>query len=193
MMRQRLGFLAAELARRRNQGWRIAHVEWSPEPGSAALEVDGAAVGLRGKIDRIDVRDAEWAVVDYKTGRAPSGKIESTHFQERKKRWINLQLPLYRLLIAGLEPPEHVHLGLCYLPRKAGEDALRFCSWDQEHLAGAEEAARDVVRQMRSLRAGDAIELGDTPPSEGALGWMTGERFVRGVDDDEEDDGEDAA
>jgi len=187
LLRRRLGLLGAQLAARRNEGWRVLRVEWKPEAGSARLDVDGAEVGLRGMIDRIEARDGEWAVIDYKTGKATKG-VEASHYQKQKRRWIDLQLPLYRLLVAELEPPGAVRLGLWRLPSKEGDGGLELARWDEEELASADEAARGVVRAMRAMRAGDVVDLGRFPPDAGALGWITGERFVRA-----ETDGEDAA
>jgi len=188
LLRLRLGFFARQQAQRRAEGWRIKFVEWSPREG-ASIEVDGVAMSLRGKIDRIDIHeDGRWAIIDYKTG---STKVDAAHRKGRgeRKEWINLQLPLYRHLVDELRPPREVELGYALLPTKEGDRPWSFADWTPEELLEADEASRSVVRQIRALREGDELPRGDHPPSEGAIGFLTGERFERAglqPDDDEE-------
>src|SRR5690606_35854101 len=87
-------------------GWRIVKVEVEPPEPGVPFDVDGRPVLLRGRIDRIDrnERTGEWAVFDYKTsdtGQPP----EKTHRRGRGKerRWVDLQLPLYRHLLPAIE------------------------------------------------------------------------------------------
>ena len=66
--------------------------------------------------------------------------------------WIDLQLPLYRFIgehhgIAG-----NVTLGYIVLPRRAEDTDLIRAEWSDDHIAGAVERARDVVRDIRARR-----------------------------------------
>ncbi|WP_292661252.1 PD-(D/E)XK nuclease family protein [Nitratifractor sp.] len=85
-MRRLEGFVAEEIARFR-EGWRIEAVE---------LTLDGMLEGLRfsGRADRLDVREGEALILDYKTG--------STADANRKKdpqKITDFQLPIYRRLL----------------------------------------------------------------------------------------------
>jgi len=145
------------------EGWRVVCVEQQPEPG-VPFEVDGQSVLLRGKIDRIDhnPRTGEWAIFDYKTG--DGGKDpEKAHRKGRgqNKEWVDLQLPLYRRLLAGIlkedgtpvvpeEEQGRVKLGYILLPKKLDGVGAAQADWTESELAEAEETARRVVRELRT-------------------------------------------
>lgn len=145
------------------EGWKVVSVEEQPEPG-VPFEVDGQAILLRGKIDRIDHHPVtgEWAIFDYKTG--DEGKNpEKTHRRGRagKKEWVDLQLPLYRLLLSGVLEEDGtpvvpgpaqagVKLGYILLPKKLEGVGASLASWSEDELAQAEETARQVVRDLRA-------------------------------------------
>jgi hypothetical protein len=94
------------------------------EQGSAGFRLDGAAVLLSGRIDRIDERDGGLVVLDYKTGsftvpdqdswlHAPlwdrllawGGDADGDPVPELHERFGSLQLPLYlAMLRAGKRP-----------------------------------------------------------------------------------------
>jgi ATP-dependent helicase/nuclease subunit B len=145
------------------EGWRVVCVEQQPEPG-VPFEVDGQSVLLRGKIDRIDHNPLteEWAIFDYKTG--DGGKDpEKAHRKGRgqNKEWVDLQLPLYRRLLAGIlkedgtpvvpeEEQGKVKLGYILLPKKLDGVGAAQADWTESELAEAEETARRVVRELRT-------------------------------------------
>jgi ATP-dependent helicase/nuclease subunit B len=145
------------------EGWRVVSVEEQPESG-VPFEVDGKAVRLRGKIDRIDHNPGtgQWAIFDYKT--SDEGKTpEKTHRKGRgeNKEWIDLQLPLYRSLLPGIlkedgSPlvPEaswkDVILGYILLPRELDQVGASCADWTEADLADAHETAERVVRELRS-------------------------------------------
>jgi hypothetical protein len=135
------------------------------ERGAAELIVDGEPMGLRGRIDRIEYHPdlKEWAVLDYKTsekGEPP----EKTHRAGRgkDKRWIDLQLPLYRHLLPAVRnaggqplvdehrPAEFVRMGYVLLPGAIEEVGLAEAEWGDRELAEADEAAGEVVRLVRA-------------------------------------------
>ncbi|MFO7901132.1 MAG: PD-(D/E)XK nuclease family protein, partial [Pirellulaceae bacterium] len=67
--RQRLKGFAHWQAQRARDGWEIVYVETSGGTEPARLNVDAqTSVLLKGRIDRIDRRGNEWAILDYKTG-----------------------------------------------------------------------------------------------------------------------------
>ncbi len=161
-LRARLWSFADWQAGWADQGWRIQAVEAQP-PEGVPLEVDGVETRLRGKIDRIDrnLSTGEWAIFDYKTGEAGK-EPEEAHRKGRgaKKEWQDLQLPLYRLLLAGVAGedggplvPEgerrRVELGYILLPKELDQVRHAFGEWTRAELAQAEEVARQVVRALR--------------------------------------------
>ena len=114
-LRRRLSAFATWQADWRREGWRIEHVEVSPEE-KAFLTVDGEETILKGRIDRIDIHEGtgERIVVDYKTS-------ETAHTPDAKHRrngdWTDLQLPLYRHLAAGLGIEGKSGSGISSCPR----------------------------------------------------------------------------
>jgi len=161
-LRARLRHFAQWQAGWVEEGWRTMAVEAQPGEG-VHFEVDGETVLLRGKIDRIDHNPGtgEWAIFDYKTsdaGRDP----EKTHRKGRgeNRRWVDLQLPLYRVLLAGIVgedetpvvPPKEqagVKLGYIILPKKLEEVGASFAEWTADELSDAEATAREVIRDLR--------------------------------------------
>jgi hypothetical protein len=180
-LRARLSALAKWQARWVGDGWRIRGSEVSPASGGAPFDVDGTPILLRGTIDRIDenVKTGEWCVLDYKTADQPKGPDETHRAGSRKsRRWVDLQLPLYRVLAgrvegeegAGFLVPESalasLRLGYVQLPSTPARVGEAWASWSDAELAEAEEEARRVVRLLRANRfvfdsARSSIGLGD--------------------------------
>jgi len=110
--------------------------------------VDGQPMGLRGRIDRIDVdRSGKRVLLDYKTSdtaRTP----DRTHRQEG--RWVDLQLPLYRRLLAGLGIEGQVQLGYVVLPKDTSRVGHLLAEWTEAELREADEAAAHVIREVRA-------------------------------------------
>lgn len=148
-------------------GWRVRAVEASPEDG-VPFHVDGEAIRLTGSIDRLDENPTtgEWCIFDYKTGNDVDPP-EASHRAGRgtHRRWIDLQLPLYRLLAGGLrdghdpsrprvptDALKQVQLGYLALPRDLAAVGPMLAHWSMEELDEAEEVARAVVRFLRENR-----------------------------------------
>lgn len=162
-LRVRLRAFARWQAARAAEGWQIVGVEEQPVEG-VPFAVDGEIIWLRGKIDRIDHHPAtgRWAIFDYKTG--DRGKDpERVHRRKRggNRVWVDLQLPLYRRLLAGIvgddgtllvpeEARSQVELGYILLPRDLEQAGSSMADWTEEDLAEAEEVARAAVRQLRT-------------------------------------------
>jgi len=119
LVRRRLRRFAAIQAIEANEGWRVVGVELAfterMKPGEFAAPRIGPGAGLQlvGRIDRLDLHpERGFRALDYKTGQ----KAESATKAHRKGRrltsgarsgewkgdWIDLQLPLYRTLLASL-------------------------------------------------------------------------------------------
>jgi RecB family exonuclease len=175
-LRRRLSDFAVWQAGRTREGWRIRAVEWTPPGEEWPFEVDGRPMRLRGRIDRIDVHaDGRWALLDYKTSEREASKLDPESNHQRGGRWIDLQLPLYRLIAQPLaaeqgwtRPPE---LGYVVLPGEREQTGERMAEWSEADLEAAWEVARQVVRDVR---AGRFAELGDFPEDEPELAWIAG-------------------
>ena len=175
----RLERFAAEQAAHAAEGWRIVETEWRPRGGGVRFDVDGDPIRITGQIDRIDRHaDGRFAILDYKTGnQMPS----ASRVRKRDGRWLDLQLPLYRLLAAELDPQiaagERVVFGYaCLGPDEASTD-IRLAPWggpvwDGEALAAADETAREVVRAIRQQRCFDVGTWKPTDPVSAALAGL---------------------
>jgi hypothetical protein len=149
-LRRRLAALAQWQADWAAQGWRIEHVEVSPPKETAALPVDGQPMFLRGRIDRIDVQESSGRrmIFDYKT--SDTAKSPEKAHRKRSGEWIDLQLPLYRRLVAhlGIEGP--VELAYINLPKDIAAVGHQPAEWTEDDLDAADSAAADVVRRVRA-------------------------------------------
>lgn len=179
-LRARLREFAAWQAGRAAAGWRIAAAEIDGPEDGVPFEVDGTAVRLHGRIDRIDRHPAtgRWAVLDYKTSDRPSTPDQAhRHGRGRDAPWTELQLPLYRHLVSALagseraelrglsDPGAEIELGYVNLSREGV--ALATADWTDDELAAADEAARRAVRTLRSgefvFREDDFLTYRDDP------------------------------
>ena len=160
LARRRLAIFAEAQARRVNAGWRIHLTEHHVT--NALLDVDGTPMRLSARIDRIDYHpeSGRWQVLDYKTstrGKTP----EQSH--RTAGEWVDLQLPLYRHLLAdvpGIGDHNLVDVGYFNVPARVEEIGIRTADWTAADYDAADATARDVVRKVR---AGVFW-----PPSEGA-------------------------
>jgi len=155
LARRRLTAFAVEQARRTAAGWRIAATE-SEVHGT--LDVDGTAVPIVARIDRIDHHPAtgRWEILDYKTsaqGRPPD------RVHRKRGAWIDFQLPLYRHLagatgIAALAAasPEAIAVGFFNLPARAEHTAVVVADWTRAEHEAALAAAAEVIRGIRAGR-----------------------------------------
>ena len=149
-LRRRLAALAGWQADWAAQGWRIEHVEVSPPKETAKLMVDGQPMFLRGRIDRIDVQEStgKRMIFDYKT----SDTAKSPEKAHRKKsgEWIDLQLPLYRHLVAHLGIAGPVELAYINLPKDISRVGHLAAGWTPEDFDDADRTAADVIRRVRA-------------------------------------------
>lgn len=141
--RARLDAFAVWQAERTRDGWRIAHVETPGGKPPARLNLGtGTSMTLYGRIDRIDQRDDQWAILDYKTGDTPRTPQE-THFKSNE--WVDLQLPLYLMLAQTLDIEQPLQLGYIVLPRDVAKTGLLLAEWDDKMVSSAHERAREVA------------------------------------------------
>jgi hypothetical protein len=150
-LRQRLFAFAQAQAELTKQGWRIEHAE---RELSVQITVDGQPFTIKGKIDRIDRHDTlGLRVYDYKTGDSEN-KPERIHHTGcgAERRWVDLQLPLYRNLCDALDVTGAVELGYFNLPKKLDKVGPVMAEWKEADLAQAFETRDAVIRALREQR-----------------------------------------
>ncbi|MBP90272.1 MAG: hypothetical protein CMJ64_26795 [Planctomycetaceae bacterium] len=151
-LRMRLDAFAEKQAEWASAGWRIEFTEVpTNDHQHAELVVDGEAMPLTGRIDRIDVNRStgQRVVFDYKTSDA-ARRPRDAH--QKRGEWIDLQLPLYRHLVRTLEIDGPVEFGYILLPKDTSRIEYCLAKWTDEELAEADTIAADVVRAVRQTR-----------------------------------------
>jgi len=115
-------------------------------------------VVLAGRIDRVDLHQTtgQWRVLDYKTSERAE-KPETTH--RKKDEWIDLQLPLYRLLVQSLGIEGDVQLGYVHLPGDLSAVGASIAKWSDAELESANTTAREVAANIIDLKI-DRVEPG---------------------------------
>ncbi len=190
LARRRLREFARVQANRTSEGWTIHSTEKVVR--SQAFVVDGIPVELSGRIDRIDRHEAhdQWEVLDYKT--SAKGKTpEKTHRTARG--WIDLQLPLYRHLLTEVEgmpmvdlaDSSMVRVGYFNVPAKVEEIRIVTADWSDSDYADADEAARQVVRNVRQ-----GLFWPPNPAAAGSFPEFDGICQTHAIRDDDDAEGE---
>lgn len=157
MVENRLSAFARWQAQTAAEGWRIRHTEESLKYENFR-DAHGRQVVLSGRVDRIDFNKFtnSWRVLDYKTSEK-ADKPEVTHF--KKGEWVDLQLPLYRLLVRCLETGDPVQLGYVHLPGNLSQVGVSIANWSEVELQTAEEAAQRIAADILDLKI-DRVEAG---------------------------------
>ena len=70
----------------------------------------------------------------------------------KKGEWIDLQLPLYRLLVQSLGIDGEIQLGYVHLPGDLSSVGASIAKWSDAELETAEETAREVAANIMDLR-----------------------------------------
>ena len=152
--RQRLAAFAVLQARRAGEGWTIQNTEI--EIGidkNVTIEIDGQpAMPLIGRIDRIDFHPTtkQYAIWDYKTSDAPSKPLPA-HWT-KSAGWKQLQLPLYRHMVASIGIGPQASVGYINLPRASDRVEFVTAEFSDDIRLNALDAAREIIRQIRSDR-----------------------------------------
>ncbi len=167
MARARLQAFAPVQAAWASQGWRVRHVELdfserAVHPDAPTLESPHAVrfpgtdgLLLSGRIDRVDFneRTGQWAAIDYKTGSDQATPEDHRSGRAPNKEWIDLQLPLYRELLAATGVPrDAITLAIAALPADGELSQITQAAWGPSELDAAVALAANVVRR---IQAGD--------------------------------------
>ena len=161
--KQRLRAAARVQADLVKEGWQILDSE-------VRMEAELCGMPIGGRIDRIDrhIETGQIRILDYKTSDNPQ-KPDEAHFGSvvdevadymrvnvdgREKRWVDLQLPLYRILL----PKEQsyigsIQLGYFNLPRATDDTGVAI--WDDlddDLLESARTCAESMVADIQKRR-----------------------------------------
>ena len=143
-MKRRLAAFAKIQAERHAQGWRTVAAE-------RKLQIVYGHTTVKGRCDRIDFNEktGEWCVVDYKTFDNPDRAV---WFDQKKKEWKSLQLPLYcAMLDADPEFPEakleKISSAYCVLG-KTSETTLFTGPMNGAFVPEAEEKIRELIDRI---------------------------------------------
>jgi ATP-dependent helicase/nuclease subunit B len=163
-LRERLAMAARIEAARRREGWRTLRAEYRLG-GGAGVPFHGTTI--RGTIDRIDERDGELCIIDYKTadhakepGAGHLGSVTAqtpswacVELDGGQKAWTDLQLPLYRLLLRAdrlFSGYRRIGCGYFNLPKDiAATGLLLWDELDERLIASAAECGRRIVANIR--------------------------------------------
>lgn len=158
MLENRLQAFSKWQAREADEGWRIMHTE-ADLRYEDLVDRKGRPVVLIGRVDRIDqnINSQQWRVLDYKTSESAE-KPEVTH--RRGGEWIDLQLPLYRLLVRSLGLTDDIRLGYVHLPGDLSRIGCSIADWDRADLESAEQRTREVAAEILDLKI-DRVATGD--------------------------------
>ena len=123
-------------------GWEIVDTEKKFE-----FELDGYKIN--GKIDRIDKLHTQKFIIDYKTGKVHGENIHRDHYNSKKEKWIDLQLPLYAFWGREIfnKLPE---VGYFAISKKTSEIGLFKYKLDDATIDDAIKTAKEIFEKINS-------------------------------------------
>ena len=171
--RQRLSWWAELEAKERKAGWKIVDPESMIGSTEEPFLIGGMAV--RGRIDRIEQHPQfGYRVFDFKTFSPRDQSVVDFHISTIKpsenidefpewrrvtndkgtlSKWVDLQLPLYRLALEERYPGEKIAVGYVTLGRTRKEIAISMWDdFDERYLASAKRCATGVIQSIRAHR-----------------------------------------
>jgi hypothetical protein len=83
-----------------------------------------------------------------------------------KGEWVELQLPLYRLLVRSLKITTNVQLGYIQLPGDLKEVGISLAEWTDAELMEAENLARSIAADIIDLKINQVASMNDQRASE---------------------------
>lgn len=162
-IKQRLAWTAGELA---GAAREFEPLELEYPLGGEAGGVSFAGLKIRGRIDRIEYSASQnlLRLIDYKTiddGSSP----EAVHWNGRSRRFTDLQLPLYRMLILRdpafrAKHPEidfatvRILCGYLSMPKSVTDTKYQFWEGLDMLLPAAEELVERIAAELREMTDG---------------------------------------
>ena len=164
MIESRLSAFAKWQAENCRAGWRIHQTEKKYEC-TDFTDIYDRPVKLVGRVDRVDkhVQTGQYRVLDYKTSESAMPP-KTTH--RSKDEWIDLQLPLYRLLVRSDGITSNVELGYIQLPGELSKIGAAIADWTDAELLDAENLARSIAADIIDLKITSVVPSGDRRSSE---------------------------
>ncbi len=136
------------------EGWEVRELE-------KTLSVQHGPFEIRGRLDRVDLHpEWGWRIIDYKSSDSsktpaqihlgtpdPERPELDLNYKGKDKRWLNLQLPLYRWLWRNSgQDDSQLTCGYIQLPKAVSDSA--WTAWKEEaELAPATETVLDAILQ----------------------------------------------
>lgn len=152
-LRLRLGVFAKAQARMRAEGWRIIQ-EQVESKHEVPLRIDDQPFTLTGRIDRMDRHQdtGMLRIMDYKTSEASKSPDQKHRIKQPDgtKAWIDLQLPLYRVLAASEIYNSKVALGYIQLGKNLEKIGFAPADWSNDELDEAFELAQAIIVKIRA-------------------------------------------
>jgi len=144
----RLAEFAEHQAERAAEGWQIRFTEKGIAFDDHVMIGQSRELCLIGRIDRIDFHPAtgQWAIWDYKTSDNAKAPV-SVHWN-KKKGWLDLQLPLYLPVAKHLGITGTPTLGYIALPKQACDIGFHIAEFTADQLQEAAELADEVASQV---------------------------------------------
>lgn len=166
MLESRLKAFAAWQVKSNQDGWRISHTEQDLQYDDFT-DLQGRPVTLIGRVDRIDrhQQTGSWRVLDYKTSETA---MTPNRAHRSKGEWVDLQLPLYRLLVRSLGIRNDIQLGYVLLPGDLDKVGIEVAEWTEAELQEAELTARRVAADILDLKIDHVSQRND--PQLSAMG-----------------------
>lgn len=153
---QRLKKAAEIEAGLRKDGWRTVATEYRIGKG---MDIMIHGMPVTGQIDRIDYNPTmkKVRILDYKTSEKDE-EPRQTHYNKRKGEWIDLQLPLYRILfdrdevIKGKIPGDYtsVECGYFNLPKAVSSTGVRIWEDLDNDIPDAEARVGEIIDCIRN-------------------------------------------
>jgi len=157
LARFRLDEVAAHQALSSKEGWRIL---CSEKKLSREIVVEGKPMTISGVIDRVDLHeDGRIRVLDYKTG---GSTANAAHFKKRDAQWVDLQLPLYRLLLCEVEELHgkdisegNVSLGYFCIGDQGATTGVNLLDLPEAAMATVDDVITSVIRDISIGKFGE--------------------------------------
>jgi len=157
LLNNRFVSFATKQAARAADGWQIISSERNIPSGCKLFD---STFDISGIIDRIDRRDNEICLIDYKTPNSNTRYTQKSLF--KNDLFTDLQLPLYFFLSDYLEDlkPHKVSLAYSLLTADSNDSGFVDLKFDEKHKQIAETQCREV---FRNIEAQNWFVLGDSP------------------------------
>ena len=138
----RLNIFAVKQVEIAKRGWEIIDTE-------KELKIDLDDFKINGKIDRIDSFHTQKYIIDYKTGKINDNKPELEHYDTKKGKWKDLQLPLYAYW--GRKTYEkQPNVGYFAISKNTKDIKLLQYELDELQIEDAVKTAKEIFKKINS-------------------------------------------